>query len=203
MTLNRALLSSEAMTYETPGPLFESLDALFAFTLDAAASAKNAKTPRYFDERANGLAQSWEGETVWLNPPYGRALPSWIHRARRAALEERAIVVLLVPYRPDTEWWGLLLNRDGEAGRLRCSRYMPEDELFWWRWQSLVVGVHGYRGRLTFGDPADGKPIDGTGAPFPTALIVLAHPSRRPPAPRRFSEEHDPNCPLLTRGWPR
>lgn len=201
--MNRALFTSESSTWATPWPLWHAVDAQLGFTLDACADKANAKHPRYFDERSNGLSQSWEGETVWCNPPYGRALPDWLERARRAALDELAIVCLLVPYRPDTAWWGAnVLQRDDEAGRLLRSRWIHGDEVLWLRFSKLVVGVHGYRGRVRFGTP-EGVEAKGETAPFPTALVTLAHPSRRPPAPRRSSEELDPLIPRLTFGWPR
>ena len=42
--------------------------------LDAAADATNAKCARYFTAEDDGLTQDWAGETVWLNPPYGRGI---------------------------------------------------------------------------------------------------------------------------------
>jgi site-specific DNA-methyltransferase (adenine-specific) len=37
--------------------LFAELDREFGFTLDACATADNAKCPRFFDRKADGLVQ--------------------------------------------------------------------------------------------------------------------------------------------------
>ncbi len=59
--MERGLFSSNRMDWETPQALFDELNAEFGFSLDAAASESNAKCPRFFTERENGLIQSWGG----------------------------------------------------------------------------------------------------------------------------------------------
>ena len=47
----------------------------------------------------------WRG-TVFVNPPFGRALPKWIENAHREVELGRAVtVVALIPARTDTRWW--------------------------------------------------------------------------------------------------
>jgi len=87
----------------TPDALFARLDAEFDFTLDAAASARNAKCPRYFTKRDDALRQRWTGR-VWLNPPYGAGIGDWMRKARLSA-EQGATVVCLVPSLTDMAWW--------------------------------------------------------------------------------------------------
>lgn len=94
-----AAFSSDRMDWETPQDLFEELDARYHFTLDAAASDANAKCDRYYTSADDGLAQDWAGETVFLNPPYGRELPRWVAKAAGEALKPGTLVVLLVPAR--------------------------------------------------------------------------------------------------------
>jgi phage N-6-adenine-methyltransferase len=89
----------------TPQATFDTLHKEFGFTLDAAASSANKKCERYFDAKTNGLAQSWAGETVWLNPPYGKPLPTWFAKAKLEAKTNGATVVMLVPASTDTGWW--------------------------------------------------------------------------------------------------
>lgn len=48
---------------------------------------------------ADGLKESWQGR-VWLNPPYGVALKSWIKR-----LSEHGDGIALVPARTEVESW--------------------------------------------------------------------------------------------------
>ncbi len=94
---------STGVECETPQDLFDELDREFGFTLDACASAANAKCERYFDEVADGLMRSWAGEVVWCNPPYGRQIPKWANKIHLEA--EHATIVALVPSRTDTRWW--------------------------------------------------------------------------------------------------
>jgi site-specific DNA-methyltransferase (adenine-specific) len=55
----------------------------------------------------DGLVLGWTGYggLVYANPPYGHALPRWV---AKALLEVRqgAEIILLVPSRTDTRWWG-------------------------------------------------------------------------------------------------
>lgn len=60
-------------SYGTPIELFESLDAEFKFTIDAAANKFNALCDRYWTEEDDALKQDWKGEVVFCNPPYSRA----------------------------------------------------------------------------------------------------------------------------------
>jgi len=67
------VMFSSAMTeYQTPPEDFKELDDLYHFTLDAAATKENALCKKYFTKEDDGLAQSWAGERVFLNPPYGK-----------------------------------------------------------------------------------------------------------------------------------
>lgn len=89
--------------WQTPQADYDRLDQEFRFTLDAAASAENAKCPRYFDEQADGLAQPWAPERVFCNPPYA-ATRLWVAKALRESLAG-ALVVMLVPATTDVGWW--------------------------------------------------------------------------------------------------
>lgn len=88
----------------TPDGLFRKLDTEFHFTLDAAASAANAKCPRYFTVDQDGLGRDWGREHVWLNPPFGRGLKEWARKAWEAS-RSGALVVMLVPSATDMDWW--------------------------------------------------------------------------------------------------
>lgn len=96
-----ALMSSARGDWETPPDFFQKVDAEFHFTLDAAASASNAKCPRFYTVDDDALAQVWSG-VVWVNPPYGRGLKLWVSKALRSA-EAGATVVMLLPARTDTQ----------------------------------------------------------------------------------------------------
>lgn len=103
--MNKALFSSKKQNWTTPQWLFDQLNEEFDFTLDAAASDDNAKCQKYFTERENGLLRSWEGETVFCNPPYGRELAEWVKKAYEEGQKPGTTVVLLIPSRTETRFF--------------------------------------------------------------------------------------------------
>lgn len=107
--MNRELFfESAGDSRSTPQAFFDTLNAEFSFTLDAAAEANNAKCPIYFGQGGiaeDALEQDWggEGSVVWLNPPYSVA-GAFVAKAREEA-DKGAIVVMLLPSRTDTKWF--------------------------------------------------------------------------------------------------
>lgn len=97
--------SSQTDEWPTPDWLFDALDREFGFTLDPCSTDENAKCRKHFTRSEDGLLQSWEGETVFMNPPYGVQIAKWMAKAHSAASRELATVVCLVPARTDTKWW--------------------------------------------------------------------------------------------------
>lgn len=100
--MNDALLSSKLMDWETPHDLFNDLDREFHFTLDPCCYHRTAKCKRHYTEEEDGLSQDWSHDVVWMNPPYGREMPKWIHKAYQESLKG-ATVVCLIPARTDTK----------------------------------------------------------------------------------------------------
>lgn len=94
--------SSNSPEWETPQAVFDALEKEFRFTLDPAATKKNAKCKRFFTKEENGWLQSWEGERVFCNPPYGREIGSWV---QKMALGGAEVAVGLLPARTDTRWF--------------------------------------------------------------------------------------------------
>lgn len=88
--------------WETPQELFDSLNDEFHFTIDVCATKENAKVKRFFTKEQDGLKQEWKGETVWCNPPYGRAMYAWIHKCYEHSIEG-GTAVMLIPCRTDTK----------------------------------------------------------------------------------------------------
>ena len=76
-----AAMTSNKDDWETPQSLFDQLDEEFHFTLDAASNDQNAKCEHHYTVENSGLEHSWEGETVFCNPPYGRNIGDWIRKA--------------------------------------------------------------------------------------------------------------------------
>lgn len=93
--------SSATDNWQTPPDFFKRLNDVFHFTLDPCATPSNAKCAKFFTAEDDGLKQSWDGERVFMNPPYGRNIGSWVEKASQA----NALVVCLLPARTDTRWW--------------------------------------------------------------------------------------------------
>lgn len=114
--------------WETPQAFFDLLNKEFHFTLDAAASDENHKCDKYYTINTNGLIHSWKGETVWINPPYGRQYPNWVKKAYQESEDNEVKSVLLIPARPDSRiWHDYIFPRAYEIrfirGRLQFSNY--------------------------------------------------------------------------------
>lgn len=83
--INSAMFTSNTSEWATPQAFFDELNKEFAFTLDPCATPENAKCGRYFTKEVDGLKQSWHGETVFCNPPYGRDIAKWVKKAYEEA----------------------------------------------------------------------------------------------------------------------
>ena len=99
------MFSSEDMTWATPQDFFDKLDKEFHFTLDPCCVPETAKCDTYFTPKEDGLKQSWQGHTVFMNPPYGRAIGNWLKKAYEGSLRQNTKVVCLIPSRTDTKYW--------------------------------------------------------------------------------------------------
>ncbi len=96
---------SVSQTWETPQPIFAALNQEFEFTLDPCCEPSSSKVmSKYYTKKDDGLSKSWSGETVFMNPPYGRALPIWIRKAFEES-QKGATVVCLIPARFDPKYW--------------------------------------------------------------------------------------------------
>lgn len=97
--------SSKKMDWETPQDFFDRMDGEFHFTLDAAAGHENKKCEKYFTKEDNGLEKDWQGQIVWVNPPYGRELTKWVEKCYEESRKPGTTVVMLIPSRTDTKYF--------------------------------------------------------------------------------------------------
>ena len=104
---------SRSEEWATPQALFDLLDAEFHFTLDPCATAANAKCDRYYTKGKDGLAYSWAGEVVFMNPPYCGQTERWMAKAV-SQWEKGATVVALVRAQTDSAWWHIYAMRATE-----------------------------------------------------------------------------------------
>jgi site-specific DNA-methyltransferase (adenine-specific) len=106
----------------------------FEFTLDPCATSDNAKCKKYYTINENGLEQDWQGETVFCNPPYGRAIKDWVRKCYEESKKPDTKVVMLIPARTDTVYFHEYI-------------YNKVDE------------VRFVKGRLKFGDAINSAPF--------------------------------------------
>ena len=104
---NEAMFSSGTEHWSTPIELFDELNLEHKFTVDVCADTTNYKVKRYFNKKTDGLAQSWDGEVAWCNPPYGKEIKLWIEKAYESTKTVgcNTTVVMLLPARTDTRWF--------------------------------------------------------------------------------------------------
>lgn len=151
--MNRKLMFSNINNaWCTPQPFFDELNKEFNFTLDPCATEKSAKCKKFYTANEDGLLQDWGGETVFVNPPYGRQIGKWIKKCYEESLKLNTTVVVLMPARTDTRYF-----HDYILGKAE---------------------IRFIKGRLTFWD-LDGEKYkqerfeDMTPAPFPSMVVVF------------------------------
>ena len=59
--MNKGMLTSLSENWETPQELFDHLNRIFCFNLDACADEKNHKCDHYFTKAEDGLSKNWGG----------------------------------------------------------------------------------------------------------------------------------------------
>lgn len=91
----------------TPPEVFNPLHAVLNFDLDACATdARSARVPRFISPEQNALVTPWDGERVWVNPPYGRDIHHWVKRAAEAPRRDFCTFVAMLIYaNTDTRYW--------------------------------------------------------------------------------------------------
>lgn len=105
MAISPALFSSANHEWQTPEWLFDRLNHEFLFDLDAGATETNRMCSNFISPEQDALKTPWTARSaVWVNPPYSRAIVSWVNRAIRFS-QPHLPVVMLLPARTDTGWW--------------------------------------------------------------------------------------------------
>lgn len=128
------MFSSKTNEWATPQSFFDKLNGIYGpFTLDAAASDDNYKVVNYYTQADDSLSQNWEGNRVFLNPPYGRALKDWVRKGYEEGQKENTTVVMLIPARTDTKYWH--------------------------EWVMKADEIRFVRGRIKFGDGSNSAPF--------------------------------------------
>jgi site-specific DNA-methyltransferase (adenine-specific) len=123
------MFSSISNEWETPKNLFDTLNKEFNFTLDPCCTKENKLCKKYYTIKTDGLSKDWSGETVFINPPYGREIGKWVKKCYEESLKG-TICVMLIPSRTDTKWFHTYIYNKAEIrflkGRLKfINRLLP------------------------------------------------------------------------------
>jgi phage N-6-adenine-methyltransferase len=103
--LNDILFSTGNPEWGTPTKIYQPIHEIMHFSLDVCATPANAKCNNFFTKYENGLWQSWNRNFCWMNPPYGKDIVNWMHKAFTESRSILCTVVCLVPVRTGTNWW--------------------------------------------------------------------------------------------------
>ncbi len=96
-------MSNPRDCWETPDWLFQKLDRLYHFTLDACANATNHKCLVWHEgDGPPDPNTHWWGR-VFCNPPYSNISP-WVEKAIRE-WPSCELIVMLLPSRTDQAWF--------------------------------------------------------------------------------------------------
>ena len=117
----------------TPTKIKEELIQEFGvFDLDVATAPSNPMDAlRFFTKEDDALIQEWEGNNVYMNPPYGRIISKFIDKAILEFEQGRLNrIVMLLPSRTCTRWFHQLLEYPHATvrfykGRLRFNDAKP------------------------------------------------------------------------------
>jgi len=149
--MNRELMfSNKNNAWCTPRDFFEELNKEFEFTLDPCCMPKSALCENYYTPDKDGLKQDWSGETVFVNPPYGREIGKWVKKCYEEGQKLNTTVVMLIPSRTDTRYFHDYIYHKAE--------------------------IRFIKGRLKFVDmDYEGKEEDRkmSPAPFPSMIVIF------------------------------
>jgi len=110
----------------------ELIEEFGVFDLDVATAPSNPMDAlRFFTKEDDALIQEWEGENVYMNPPYGRIISKFVDKALNEWEQGRSKrIVMLLPSRTCTRWFHWLYEHPNATirfykGRLRFNDAKP------------------------------------------------------------------------------
>lgn len=92
--------------WSTPAHVFNKLNNEFNFTLDPCCTKETKKCPWYLTPKQDGLKVSWQGQTVFCNPPYSKGnIDLWVKKCFIESQKQNTTVVALLPVSTSAKWW--------------------------------------------------------------------------------------------------
>lgn len=133
MTAGRQVIS-QSQDWCTPSKYVLAINEFFGGRVDLdpcsnSSSILNAKT-EYILPNKDGLKNSWNFRTIYVNPPYGRAKNSeysiydWLERCSFAHYEYGSEVLALVPVATNTAHW-----KDAVFGKACAVNFLADTRL--------------------------------------------------------------------------
>ena len=110
MSLIKPMVSSKSNEWATPKKLFDRLNEEFNFTLDPCSTHENAKCKNNYTIEDDGLSKEWEGNVVFINPPYGGHTGEWLEKCKHEAHEHHCVCVCLIVSSTDRSYWHNIIN---------------------------------------------------------------------------------------------
>ena len=117
-------------TQLTPPYVLEPIRGLLgSITLDPCTTPDNpVGADRFYTPPTDGVAESWDAPTIFVNPPYGEARVRWVRKCIEAGASGSQ-VVLLIPAHTDTRIWHEAMRTAGSVlfikGRVKFG--IPRD----------------------------------------------------------------------------
>ncbi|XCH78309.1 MAG: DNA N-6-adenine-methyltransferase [Candidatus Dehalobacter alkaniphilus] len=118
-------MNGKGTDWRTPEEVFKPLNDEFHFTLDAAATKESTKCTKYYTPETDGLSASWEGETVFCNPP-AQDLGEWVCKCAKEGQKPGTTVVLLVPAKTDAAYFHDYIADQSEIRFLKGRMIMTD-----------------------------------------------------------------------------
>ena len=139
--------SSKNQKWATRWETFDPLNKKYNFTLDPCAEISTTKCKKFFTKETDGLMQSWQNETAFVNPPYGKYVPMWMHKAFLEWLLGDCEIVMLIASRTGTNMFhNYLWDSKQNSFRTGVNAYFCDkritfgsDEYWLWVWNQSVI----------------------------------------------------------------
>lgn len=151
--LNTGMLSSKRSDWNTPLNVLELVREVAPIGLDPCGNGDSVVDAEVtLDGTTDGLASTWQCHgLVYMNPPYGRTIGSWVAKCAYEA-NCGAEIIALLPARTDARWFRNVWTADRVCfwyGRLKflgapSSAPFPSAIAYW--------GERGKRFDRVFGD---------------------------------------------------
>ncbi len=109
--MHKSLFSSDSEEWYTPRHLIELVEQVQGrIGLDAASnSPPTVPALRHYTKEDDALSLPWKADTVFLNPPYGKQIHSFVDKlVNEYKAGNVGSAIALLPARTDTQWFSLL-----------------------------------------------------------------------------------------------